>query len=269
MYMDGEATGAPKGKIDYDRQELARLARIALRGRRIKDAAEEMDLSVSIVSKLTRGDSESCPTVNTLRKLNAGNPPELLRRMLEVCKHPLNVRDEMDAYTRMIKDTPGRQDVRADQTLWNSNIALAMVVESLTAEGYGTRFLIDYRTDGLFAIDLGEEKPLLVCLALVLPDPEIQPKKAVKQALEKIEQGIRQWGVKDTAFMVLTDSVSMYQLLKQMPNRSKVMAVAVTSEERSCIARQYTILPMEPSTDKPGKFPVDLSIFGDELMMDI
>jgi hypothetical protein len=47
------------------------------------------------------------------------------------------------------------------------------------------------------------------------------------------------------------------------------MAVAVTSEERSCIARQYTILPMEPSTDKPGKFPVDLSIFGDELMMDI
>lgn len=267
--MDGEVTGAKAAKVDYDREEMARLARMALRGRTIKSGAEEMGLGESTVSKLTRGDLKSRPSVATLRKLNAGNPPELLRRMLEVCKYPQSVRDELDTYARMVKDTPVLQDARTDQALWNSNVALAMVVQSITAEGYGSRFLIDYHADGLFAIDLVEEMPLLVFIPLILPDPETLPKKAVRLALEKIEQGIRQWGVKDTAFMVLTDSMSVYQLLKQMPNRSKVMAVAVTSEDRSSIARQYTILPMESPTDKTGKFPVDLSVYGDELMMDM
>lgn len=267
--MDKEVNGAQEDKVDYDRAEMARLTRLALRGRKIRSGAKEMGLSESTVSKLTRGDLKSRPSVDTLRKLNTDNPPELLRRMLEACQYPQSVREELDAFARMVKGASDFGNGKSDNALWNVNIALSMVLDGLTAEGYGNRFMIDYRTDGMFAIDLGEEVPLLTCLPLVLPDSEIQPKKAVKLALEKIEQGIMQWGVKDTAFMVLTDSISVYQLLKQMPNRSKTMAVAVTSEDGCSISRQYTILPLDPSGDKLGKFPVDLSLFGDELMMDI
>lgn len=267
--MDEEVTGAPEVKVDYDRAEMARLTRIALRGRRIRSGAKEMGLGESTVSKLARGKLESRPSVDTLRKLNTGNPPELFSRMLEACQYSQSVKEEMDAFARMVNDRTVFENARSDKVVWNVNIALATVVDGLTAGGYGSRFVIDYRADDMFAIDMGEEYPLLICIPLVLPGSEILPKKVAKLALEKIKQGIEQWGVRNAAIMVLTNSPSVYQLLKQMPNRSKVMAVAVSSEDGRSITRQYTILPIEPSTDKPGKFPVDLSIFGDELMIDI
>lgn len=267
--MDEEVTGTQEGKLAYDRAEMARLTRMALRGRAIRTGAKEMGLGESTVSKLVRGKLESRPSVDTLRKLNTGNPPELLRKMLEVCKHSQSVREEMDAFARMVKQTPVFENVKSNTAAWSVSGALAMVLDSLTAGGYGSGFAIDYCADGVFAIDMGTEYPLLTCIPVILPDPEPVPKKAVKLALDQIELGMKRWGVKNRAIMVLTDSPSMYQLLKQLPNRSKIMAVAVTSEDGRSIARQYTILPKNPLTDNPGKFPVDLSVFGDELMMEI
>jgi hypothetical protein len=47
------------------------------------------------------------------------------------------------------------------------------------------------------------------------------------------------------------------------------MAAALVSGDSSGIDRQYTILPLEPMTDSVEKFPMDLSMSGDELMTDI
>ena len=267
--MDEEVTSAPVGKADYDREEMARLTRMALRGRTIRSGAKEMGLGESTVSKLTRGKLESCPSVNVLRKLNAGNPPELLRRMLVACKCSSSVREELDAYAQMVKNAPISEDMRSNKAVWSVSSTLAMMLDNLAVKGYGSDYAIDYCTEGMFAIDMGEGEPLLVCIPLVLSESDPTPSKAVKLTLEKLKQAIKRWGVKDVGFIILTDSPSVYQLLKQIPNRSKVMAVAVASDDGRSIVRQYTILPIESSMDKPGKFPVDLSIFGDELMVDI
>ncbi len=267
--MDDEATSAPVGNTGYDQAQMARLARMALRGRSIRSAAREMDVSESILSKLIHEKSKSRPTVNTLRKMSAGSPPELLRKMLEVCKYPRDMREEMDDYVRMVREAPVFEAVRSIKTAWSVSRALALVLEILSAREYGSRFEIDYCADGMFTLDVAEEYPLLCCVPVILPKPDLRPDAVLQLVLEKVGKGIERWGAEDTAIMILTDSPSVYQLLKYLPNRSKIMAAALVSENGSGIDRQYTILPLEPMTGSVEKFPMDLSMSGDELMTDI
>lgn len=267
--MDDEVTGAPGGNAGYDQAQMARLARMALRGRSIRSAAREMEISESILSKLIHKRTKSRPTVTTLRKMSAGSPPELLRKMLEVCKYPRDMQEEMDDYVRMVREAPDFEDVRPIKTAWSVSRALALVLEILTSRKYGSRFEIDYCADGMFTLDVAEEYPLLCCIPVILPKPDLRPDAVLQLVLEKVREGIERWGVEDTAIMILTDSPSVYQLLRYLPNRSKIMAAALVSGDSSGIDRQYTILPLEPMTDSVEKFPMDLSMSGDELMTDI
>ena len=125
--MNDDVIGAPAGAVDFDRPAMARLTRMALRGRSISEATEETGLSRSMISKLLNQNLKNPPTVNTLRKLNIGNPPELFRQMLIACGYPLDIQDEINAFLRIVEEMPAFADVRSDRLAWNSSHALAMV----------------------------------------------------------------------------------------------------------------------------------------------
>ena len=268
MNMNDDVIGTPAGGVDFDRPAMARLTRMALRGRNISEATKETGLSRSMISKLLNKNLKNPPTVNTLRKLNIGNPPELFRQMLIACGYPLDIQDEINAFLRIVEDTPAFADVRSDRLAWNSSHALAMVLDNLDTKGYGSRFEIDYRADGVFAVDAGAACPVLVCVPVIVPEPKPKADQVAKLAQQGIEKGIKLWGLEDTAFLVLTDSPPVYRLLKHLPNRSKIMAVAMAAEDGRSFVRQCTIIPTSPPPDAPELFPVDLSTFGDELMAD-
>lgn len=267
--MNDDVIGAPAGAGSFDRTEMAHLTRMALRGRSIAEATEETGLSRSMISKLLNRNLKNPPTTKTLRKLNIGNPPELLRQMMMVCGYPPDIRDEIDAFLRIVEETSAVADVRPDRMLWSPSHALAMVLDSLEARGYGSSFAIDYCSDGVFAVDVGAADPALVFVPVIMPEPEFKADQVAKLALQGIEKGIERWGLKDTAIMVLTDSPLAYRLFRQLPNRSKTMAVALASEDGHSFVRQCTIRPTYPQPDTPEVFPVDLSTFGDELMTDV
>lgn len=261
--MNEEVTGAPSEKFDYDRMELARLGHIALQGRRISDVMEQTKLSRSTISKLLNQSMKGRPSVDTLRKLTGDDRPALLRRMLEACGYPPDTLEAADDFCRKVEETPIRSDAAAVRVIWSASRALAMVLDSLEAKGYGTRFSIDYRADGCFAVDLGGQAyPLLVVIPVIRQEPELSSNRLMRLALEGVSKGIARWGMEHTATLVLTDSPSAFRLLQQLPNLFQVMAVAVVSEDGRGFARQYTIIPTHPSADPAAAFPVDLTISG-------
>ena len=268
MNMNDDVIGAPAGGVDFDRPAMARLTRMALRGRNISEATKETGLSRSMISKLLNQNLKNPPTVNTLRKLNIGNPPELFRQMLIACGYPLDIQDEINAFLRIVEETSAFADVQPDRFAWSSSHALAMVLDNLESKGYGNRFDIDYRADGIFAVDAGTAFPALICVPVIMSEPELKADQVAKLALQGIKKGIELWGLEDTAFLVLTDSPTAYRLLRHLPNRSKIMAVAMASEDGHSFVRQCTIQPTNPQSDDPGLFPLDLSTFGDELTPD-
>lgn len=264
VFMNEETTGAPVGGHEFDRAGMAQLARMSLRGRSIAEAMEETGVSRSMYSKLLNQKLNNPPTINTLRRLAIGNPPELLRRMLEICGYPRDLQEEIDMLVQAVQETP----VLTGTGRWSASQALALVLDSLKDRGCGEKADIEYRPEGLFTVDIGAAYPVLVCIPLVLQGLELRSNQVVKLALALIARAMTLWGLEETAFLVLTDSPGAYRLLKRLPNRSKIMAVALASGDGRGFERQCTILPKQPVQKMTGAFPVDLSASVDEPVTD-
>lgn len=265
--MNEEVIAAAPGAYEsFDREAMARLARIATRGRSISEVMKLTGLSRSTLSKLINGNAKTRPKINTLHRLNMDDQPMLLRQMLAACGYPQDIQDDIAAFRHFVDETPVCADAAPERTPWSAGRALAMVLESLETKGYGNRFKIDYRTDGVFALSTGKQDPLLICVPLVLPTPEMVSREVVCTALEQIAKGITWWGLDHTVTLLLTDSPSVFRLLKETSNMLQVMAMAVVavSEDGRYFDKQHTIVPPEALSGLSGDFPVDLTRSGEK-----
>lgn len=256
--MSEEVIGGLNGAEKFDREELAMLGRIALRGRKISDVMEESDLSRSTISKLLNGKMKAPPSVDTLRKLAGDKNPQLFRRMLEVCGHSSEWHDEIQAFRNVIKQTDGLSEDALMKKQWSSAEALGTLVDALEAKKYGTQFRIDYRAEGCFCIRTDENKLRIIGVPVIVNDSKYDARTVVSTAIKGITQGVVYWGLTNVVVLVLTNSPTAFNMLKEMPNLSSQMAVLLAARDGKGFREQVAVEPIEKEDDADEEFPFDL-----------
>ena len=256
--MSKEVIGGLNGTEKFDREELAKLGRIALRGRKISDVMEESGLSRSTISKLLNGKMKAPPSVDTLRKLAGDKNPQLFRRMLEVCGHSSEWQDGLQAFRAVVQQTDGLLEDHRARRQWSSAEAMGTLIDALEAKKYGTRFQIDYRAEGCFCALTDESDLRIIGVPVVVNDDKCDARSVVSAAIKGITKGIVNWGLTDVVVLVLTNSPTAFNMLKEMPNLSKRMAVLLAAKDGKGFREQAVVEAIEKEGDADEEFPFDL-----------
>lgn len=252
--MHEDVMGELNGPGKFDKEELAKLGRIALRGRKISDVVEESGLSRSTVSKLLNGRMQMPPSVDTLRKLAGEENPHLLRRMLEVCGHSSEWQDGIQAFATVMQQVDGLSEDGQVKRQWSSAEAMGTLIDALEAQGYGTQFRIDYRAEGCFCAITDKSALRIIGIPVVANDGKCDARSVVSAAVKGITKGIVYWGLTDVVVMVLTNSPAAFNMLKEMPNMSNRMAVLLAAEDGNGFREQAVVEQMEGEPDEEFPF---------------
>ena len=256
--MHEEVIGGLNGAEKFDREELAKLGRITLRGRKISDVVEESGLSRSTISKLLNGKMKAPPSVDTLRKLAGDENPQLFRRMLEVCGHSSEWQDGLQAFRTVMQQTDGLPEDNLMKRQWSSAEAMGTLIDALEEKKYGTQFRIDYRTEGCFCALTDVSDLRIIGVPVIVNDSKCDARSVVSAAIKGITKGIVYWGLTDVVVLVLTNSPTAFNMLKEMPNLSKRMAVLLTAKDGKGFRDQAVVEAIEKEGDDDEKFPLDL-----------
>lgn len=255
--MKDEKVGASTDTAAYDKDRLAQLVRLAIGNRSLKEVIEEVGLSRSTISKLRNANSTSRPSAETLLKLVGGTPTPLFWKMVEVCGI---TQEEQQQMRRLQKASESFETkYQSTKSRWSGYTALSTVLRSLENGGYGTIFAIDYQGDGLFSVDLGEQYPLLVFIAIIADEYDSQ--KILSLARQGLSRAYTRWELSDSAFFLLTDSRPVFELLQQLPNPTAQMAVALAHEDGMSFRAQHVITPIIGAYAVPEGVPVKLAEF--------
>ena len=256
--MSEEVIGGLSGTERFDREELAKLGRIALRGRKISDVMEESGLSRSTISKLLNGKMKAPPSVDTLRKLAGDENPQLFRRMLEVCGHSSEWQDGLRAFHAVVQQTDGLPEGQQARRQWSSAEAMGTLIDALEEKKYGAQFRIDYRAEGCFCALADESDLRIIGVPVVINDDNCDARSVVSVAIKGITKGIVNWGLTDVVVLVLTNSPAAFNMLKEMPNLSKRMAVLLAAKDGKGFWEQAVVEAIEKEGDADEEFPFDL-----------
>lgn len=252
--MNDETTGA-LSHAAFDRERLAQLVRVAIGSKKIKTVMEETGLSRSTISKLLNANAVSLPSSDTLLKLTGGTPSPLFWQMVEACGTTREQQQQL-RNLQMLADnfTPVPQP---KSFRWSSHHALCAVLRSLEQGGYGADFQIDYRSEGIFAVDMGEQYPLLTCIPVVTDGQDSS--QVLSLARNGLADAFTRWDLSDSLFFLLTDSQPVFELLQQLPNPTVRLAVALVGEDGMTFRAQQEIRPLIPAYAAETEFPVNLT----------
>lgn len=256
--MREEVMGGLNGTEKFDRNELSKLGRIALRGRKISDVVEESGLSRSTISKLLNGRMQAPPSVDTLRKLAGDENPQLLRRMLEICGYSSEWQDGLRAFRDVMQRTDGISEDGLAKRQWSSAEAMGTLINALEAKKYGTQFRIDYRAEGCFCALADESKLRIIGVPVIVNDSKCDARSVVSAATKGIAKGIVHWGLTDIVVLILTNSPAAFNMLKEMPSITDKMAVLLAAGDGNGFREQAVVEQMEKVSDADEKFPFDL-----------
>lgn len=256
--MNEEVTGASNCVESFDRDELARLGRIALRGQKISDVMTQTGLSRSTISKLLNRKMAGPPSVDTLRRLAGDETSPLFRSMLKACGYPAQLHDELNAFRRTVKETQILPNVEKRNAFWSGANALAALVNTLEKKAYGSHFQVDYYTEGYFGLSLGEDAPRIIGVPVAVNMSDCDTRDLVSRAIRNTAMGIARWGLTNVVVLVLTNSAPAYTVLQRMPNLSKQMAVLLASEDGNEYQEQAVIDPIEKENGTEVTFPFEL-----------
>lgn len=253
--MKDEVIGAPMKTVAYDQQELAQLVRVAMGDRSIKDMMAQTGLSRSVISKLLNAHATSQPEAKTLLKLAGGSPTPLFWKMIEVCGITREEQEQM----RKLQQISAAFDISAKpmKTGWSKYTALSAVLRSLERRGYGRDFEIDFRGEGVFAVDIGEEYPLLLFIPVTADGQDSA--QTLSAARDGLSYAFTQWDMSDIRCFLLTDSEPVYELLQQMVSETVQMAVVLATEDGTDFRAQHLIKPIISAYSEGEAFGFDLA----------
>lgn len=254
--MKEETIDSPNRSVDFDPDKFAQLMNYVLAGRKIEEVKTQTGLSRSTISKLKNGNAKSKPTEDTLRKLAGGEQNALYWKMLEACGGMNDVQARMQNFKGVMQNTSLTTDSTHMVLPWSSATAFAIVANSFRNGGHRKNIQFDYRDDGVFAVDMGDSKPLMVFVPIVAENTN--PETVVGEAEEGLANGMTWWGISNVVYILLTNSRSVYELMKAFPNPTKTMAVALAPEGGSGFV-EHTVIPATMLKQKQRKdLPIDL-----------
>lgn len=218
--------------ITFDREKLAQIGRIVIGNRSIQEFCEERDLSRSLVSKLLNQTLNGPLTIRSIYKFIGDGNEHQMNEMLEACGYPPVALELLDKMKDLKPSSKSEQYDPIDDTNWQPTAGLQLVLDKLFESGFGDHFRVDFRSDGLFAIETGPDNSKLVgipafCSSLQNSDNDYE------HTLKQFGKAVSIWSPAESFYCILTNSKGLANELASIPNLGFGLAILLTTDRHN------------------------------------
>lgn len=218
--------------IPFNREKLAQIGRMVIGNRSIQEFCEERELSRSLVSKLLNQTLSGPLTIRSIYKFVGDGNEHLINEMLEVCGYPTVA---LDLLKKMKDHTPpsmSEQHNPMDDTDWQPTAGLQLVLDKLFENAFGDHFRVDFRSDGLFAIESGPDNSKFVGIPAFCSSTQ-NSVCDYEHTLKQFGRALSIWSPAESFYCILTNSKGLADELSLMPNLGFGLAILLTTDRHN------------------------------------
>lgn len=225
--------------IPFNRERLAQIGRMVIGNRSIQEFCEERGLSRSLVSKLLNQTLSGPLTMRSIYKFVGDGNEHLMNETLEACGYPPVA---LDLLKKMKDHTPpsiSEQLDPIDDTDWKPTTGLQLVLDKLLEHAFGDHFRVDFRSDGLFAIESGPDDSKFVGIPAFCSSTQ-NSNCAYEHTLKQFGRALSIWSPAESFYCILTNSKVLADELALMPNLGFGLAILLTTDRHNFSGHRVT-----------------------------
>ncbi len=225
--------------ITFDREKLAQIGRMVIGNRSILEFCEERDLSRSLVSKMLNQTLSGPLTIRSIYKFVGGGNEHLINEMLEACGYPPVAFDLLEKVKDHTPPSMNEQHDPIDDTDWKPTTGLQLVLDKLFENAFGDPFRVDFRSDGLFAIESDPENSKFVGIPAFCSSTQ-NSDCDYEHTLKQFGRALSIWSPAESFYCILTNSYGLADALALMPNLGFGLAILLTTDRHNFSGHRVT-----------------------------
>lgn len=211
----------------FDPAKLAQIGRALLGDQSIQEFCSERGLSRSLVSKLLNQSLSGPPTPRSICKFVGDGNEHLLNETLAACGHPPIPSELLE---KLRGGAASDADGSADRL---STYGFHLLTGKLLESSFEGSFQVDFRSDGLFAIQAAPDNLKLVGIPAFRSSAQPSSSDDYEHALKQFARALGLWSPSESVYCILTDSTDLFNELIHIPNLAFDLMLLLTNDQQS------------------------------------